>query len=450
MKNIILDHFRRRWFLWSSFCLINFMTGLFLFNLEETVPLFFYLIFAFILGPNLWLSELQKGYPRVVLGLPLTAQQIGRTLWWLSVGFASILLAGFSLLGLISARPFFSSTHFNFEAWILYVFINVFMYGTVFWLFSGAPVRPSDNWLQRAGRCFYGVTSWALIIGGVYFFCKDGYPNAIKLAVFFLISGTLSIFGWFRAEGLIVNYGEYRAASQQLTNSQGQFKAPNGFGGIPFIFATAFFGVWSFGILFLIVMNLLDFVIKHQFDWHHLTKSIDSGGVFFPFFFVFIFLSSGFSLSHNLRFLRTMPISTARLAATLLSALILPLLTLFLAFTALAWKETGSAECISFFKIELLAIAPVSVFIAVSIWNTQGNFTKAVLLAILIVAAMVPAFYQLACMDGRAGLSFSFITIFYIVTVCLVFWSTCKIIAKSSSAYRARQNQLGTRWSWGR
>ena len=181
MKLIILDHFRRRWFLWSSFCLINFMTGLFLFNLEETVPLFFYLIFAFILGPNLWLSELQKGYPRVVLGLPLTAQQIGRTLWWLSVGFASVLLAGFSLLGLILARPFFSSTHFNFEAWILYVFINAFMYGTVFWLFSGAPVRPSDNWLQRAGRCFYGVTSWALIIGGVYFFCKDGYPNAIKL-----------------------------------------------------------------------------------------------------------------------------------------------------------------------------------------------------------------------------------------------------------------------------
>jgi len=195
-------------------------------------------------------------------------------------------------------------------------------------------------------------------------------------------------------------------------------------------------------------MNLLNFVTKHQFDWRHLTGSIDNGGVFFPFFFVFIFARSGFSLSHNLRFLRTMPISTAKLAAALLSILILPLLTLFLAFTALAWKETGSAEYISFFKIELLAVAPISVFIAVSIWNTQGNFIKAVLLAILIVATMSPEFYQFANMYGRDGLSFWFVTIFDLAVVSLVFWSTCQIIAKSSSAYRPRPNQLGNRWSW--
>jgi hypothetical protein len=275
--------------------------------------------------------------------------------------------------------------------------------------------------------------------------------SAVEATVFYICTFAMTIVGWLRAESMIADSGECRNASQQSKNSQGQFKVPNGFGGIPFIFSTAFFGVWSFGIYFFIIMNLLDFVIKHQFDWHHLIRNIDNGGVFFPFFFVFIFMSSTFSffLSHNLRFLRTMPISTARLAVVLLSVLILPLLTLCLAFTALAWKETGSAECISLFKIELLAVVPVSVFIAVSIWNTQANFIKAFLLVIMILVTFAPAFYQLTCMDGR-GLPFWFIIVFNIVIVSLVFWSTCQIVAKSSSPYRPRQNQLGTRWNWRR
>jgi hypothetical protein len=446
MKRIILDHFQRRWFMWAAFCMVNFIMGLLLINLGETVPSFFYMVLAFILGPNLWLSELQKGYPRVVLGLPLTAQQIGRTLWWLSVGFASMLLVGFSLLGIISARLFSLTNNLSFGAWMLYVFINAFLYGTVFWLFSGASSHPSDNWRKKTGAYFYSVAMWVLVIGGIYFFSKDVYPTAIKLTAFFLVCGTLSILGWFRAEGLIVEYGEHRAASQQPKNSHGQFKAPNGFGGIPFIFGTAFFRVWGMGIILLIVMNLVGLFTKHQFNWHHLTQGFSNGNAF-PFFFIFMILS--FALSDNLRFLRTMPVSSARLAATLLSVYILPLLTVCLAITALAWAETGAVECVSFFKLELLAVSPVSVFVAVSIWNTDGNFIKTILLVILIVAAFAPAFYQLTCMFSR-GLPFWFIILFNIVIVSISYWSTCQIIAKSSSAYLARQNQLGNRWSWGR
>jgi hypothetical protein len=442
MKQIIADHFLRHWFLWSFFCLINFTIGLLLSNFGGTTPSFFYLMFAFILGPNLWLSELQKGYPRVVLGLPITAQQIGQSLWWLSVGFASLLLAGFSLLGMLSARAFFSS-NLSFGAWMLYVLINSLMYGTVFWLFSGAPSRPSDTWLKKTGGSFYGVATWALVIGGVYFFCKDGHPTLIKLATFFLGCGTLSMLGWFRAEGLIVGCGECRTSSKQLNTSPGQFKASNGFGGIPYIFWTAFLSVWFFGVIFLIAINLLGLFTNHQFDWHHLTQNLSGGGMF-PLFFIIMF--SLLSLSQNLRFLRTMPVSSARLAATLLSVYILPLLTLCLAITALAWKEAGTVEYISFFKLELLAVAPASVFVTVSIWNTEGNFVKSILLVIVILVTLVPAFYQLTLMNGR-GLPFWFVILFDAMTVSLSQWSTCQIIAKSSSAYRARQNVIGNGWS---
>ncbi len=450
MKPLILDQFKRRWFLWMLFCFVQIVFGSFDYGMWGSSFIF---PVAFILGPNIWLMDLYRGYPRVALTLPYTARQIGRTWWWISVGFAAILMITFSFAGMTFHVLFFGK-EFPFARWFEYVTVNVLLYGSLFWFFSGVFSGGSLNlplvdWKDKTRRLFAFLFSMTFIGGSVYLLFNM-QKNPGEILAFYVCTLAMTILGWLRAESMIADYGEYRSASQQPNKSQGQFKVPNGFGGIPLVFWTAFSGVWSFGIYFFIVMNLLDFVIKRQFDWHHLTKSIDNGGAFFPVFFAFIFMSSAFSfsLSFTLRFLRTMPISTAKLAAALLSVLILPLLTLFLAFTALAWKETGSAECVSFFKIELLAVAPVSVFIAVSIWNTQGNFIKAVLLAFLIVASMTPAFYQLACMDGRAGLPFWFIAIFDAAVVSLVFWSTCKIIVQSSSAYRPRPNQLATRWGW--
>lgn len=443
MKRLILDQFKRRWFLWALFCFVHTFFGSINYGMSGSDFIF---PAAFILGPNIWLMDLQRGYSRVALTLPYTARQIGRTWWWISVGFAAILMIAFSFLGM-TVHVLFSEKEFLFVKWLEYVTANILLYGSLFWFFSGSNLNlPSIDWQKKIQRLLVGGLYLA-ILGGCVYLLFNMQKSAVEMAVFYVCTLAMTILGWLRAESMIANYGEYRNASQQPKNSRGQFKVPNGFGGIPFFFATAFFGAWGFGILFLIIMNLFDFVIKHQFDWHHLTRSIDDGGAFFPFFFVFIFIRSGFALSQNLRFLRTIPISTAGLAATLLSALILPLLTLCLAFTALAWKETGSAEYISFFKIELLAVAPVSVFIAVSIWNTQANFIKTVLLVIAILAPLTPAFYQLTCMDGR-GLPFWFVIPFSGAMAGISFCSTCQIIAKSSSAYRPRQNQLATRWGW--
>lgn len=449
MKPLMLDQLKRRWFFWALFCLVQFVFGWFDYGLLGSSFIF---PVAFILGPNIWLMDLQRGYPRVALTLPYTARQIGRTWWWIAVGFAAILMLTFSFLGM-TVHVLSSGKEFPFVKWLEYVTANILLYGSLFWFFSGVFSGDGLNlhsfdWQKKTRRLFAFGFNLAIISGGVYLLFHM-QKSPVEMAAFYVCTLAMTIIGWLRAESMIADYGEYRNASQQPKNSRGQFKVPNGFGGIPLVFWTAFSGVWSFGIYFFIIMNLFNFVIKHQLDPHHLTRSL--GGSFFPFFFVFIFMSSTFSfyLSHNLRFLRTMPISIARLAAVLLSVLILPLLTLFLAFTALAWKETGAVEYISFFKIELLAIAPVSVFIAVSIWNTQANFIKTIVLVIAILAPMSPAFYQLTCMDGH-GLPFWFVIPFSGVMAGISFWSTCQIIAKSSSAYRPRQNQLDTRWNWGR
>jgi hypothetical protein len=453
MKPLMLDQLKRRWFFWALFCLVQFIFGWFDYVLLGSSFIF---PTAFIFGPNIWLMDLQRGYPRVALTLPYTARQIGRTWWWISVGFAAILMIAFSFAGM-TVHVLSSGKEFPFAKWFEYVTANMLLYGALFWFFSGVfsgrnLSLPSIGWKGKIQRFFVYIFSLAIIAGcTVLLFNMQESP--VFMLGFYVSALAMTIVGWLRAESMIADYGEHRNVSQQPKNSRGQFKAPDGFGGTPFIFWTAFSGVWTLGIYFfviIVILNLCDLVKTHQFDWHHLTKCMDIRGSFFPFVFFFIFMSSAFSLSvnHTLRFLRTMPVSSAKLAATVMAVQILPMLSLCLAFTALLWTETGAAEYISFFKIELFAIAPVSVFIAVSIWNTQANFTKTVLLVIAILVPITPVLYQLTCLDGR-GLPFWFVIPFSGAMAGVSFWSTCQIIAKSSSAYRPRQNQLGNRWGWG-
>jgi len=449
MKPLILDQMKRRWFFWALFCLVQFIFGWVDYGFLGIIFIF---PFLFILGPNIWLMDLQRGYPRVALTLPYTARQIGRAWWWITVGVAGILMITFSFLGM-TCHILSSGKEFPFANWFEYVTVSLLLYGSLFWfysgVFSGSNLRlPSIDWMEKLRR-FLAVICSLACIGGSFYFLINMQKSPVEMLAFYVCTLAMTMVGWLRAESMIADSGEYRNASQPSKNSRGQFKSPNGFGGIPFVFWTAFSGVWSLGIYLFIFMNLFNFAKKHLFDPHHLPGTTGVG--FLPFFFGFIYMSSIFSfyLIHNLRFLRTLPISTARLAATLLFVLILPLLTLFLAFTALAWKETGAGEYISSFKIELLAVAPVSVFIAVSIWNTQANFIKTVLLVIAILAPLTPALYQLTCMDNR-GLPFWFVMLFSGAMAGIAFWSTCQIIAKSSSAYRPRQNQLGNPWNWGR
>ncbi|HVU07110.1 MAG TPA: hypothetical protein VHG89_01050 [Verrucomicrobiae bacterium] len=436
MKLIILDHFRRRWFLWTAFCLLNLTLGLFLNNAEPALfPIF--IAFPLIIGPNLWFQEIQAGYPRVLLGLPLGALEIGRTLWFLSVGIASLIASSFSLVGLIIAKCFWAA-HLGFYNWLLFSFVSLFMFGGMFGLLTCL-----TNPIKKVGRPIYGILTWVCFMA-VFYFIASNYSPLIKLTLFFLISGTLTILGWIRVESLIVDYGEHRAASQ--ASSPRQFKVPIGFGGIGFLLATAFIQIWSFGFYFLIITSLLTFFTKHTFDWHHLTHNL---GSYVPFFFIFFggysFLSGGL----NLRLFRAMPLSPNKIAATFPSVYILPLLTLFLAFTLLAWKETGSFECVSWIKVELLGIAPACFFIAVAIWNPTLNFIKTFFVVVFVISTFIPAFYQFANMN-ETGLPFWFIAIFDLILVTFYFWIMSKIISQSSSAYRPRQNQIGNRWNWGR
>jgi hypothetical protein len=462
MKRIILDQMQRRWLILAALCLVQFICGLTIpmagedssSSLFRSFMLFPFFMMAFILGPNLWLSELQQGYARIALMLPLTARQIGRIFWWLSVGFATLLLAVFSLLGAITAKLALSTKELGFDCWLSYVAASGVLLGALFWGFSGTSSGLSNRLRKMVGARIYNFVQRGCFIGGVYFLITSHLDTNVKFAISFPLCAFLTILGWFRAERMIVDRGECRLASQQPQNSRRQFAPPAGYGGIPFVFQTSFIRVWGMGLWFLVVFNILNIFEKHSFDWHHLTRALTNGGGFGAIVFGLMFLSiSKYSFIVNLRFLRTLPVSTARLVAVLLGEAILPLLTVCLAMTALAWHETGSAACLSWFKIEFLGAASVSIFIAVTIWNTQATFNRAVILGALILGAFAPAIYEMTyAIDdgGKNGLSWGFVAAFTVALLAGAHWATCRILARSSSAYRVRQNPLATQQNLGR
>jgi len=446
MKQIIRDQFRRRWLFLILFCLTYFAFGPFFISQKvlSSYSIFFILWLSLVLGPNVWLSELRQGYARVALTLPLTAKEIGRAFWWLSVGIATMLIAVFSFLGFITGKLCFSTNESGVGYWLLYVAVNAVLLAAIFWLFSGTSGKPTYFRKMKFAARLSGVVWWSGLIGGGYYLFTSGLDNGIRLTVYFLVCTPLAILGWLRAERMIADFGEFPPVAQPPQNARKQFAPPSGNGGIAYIFQNTFIRVWLMGLFMLVAVNVLGIFENRPFDWHHLTRNLTGSVAFFIFFFLFISRST--SLILNLRFLRTTPISTGRLAAVLLGETILPLLSLCLGITASAWHETGSAECLSCFKLESLVAASASVFIAVLIWNTSANFIKASLLVIVILATSAPAFYQLTCMDER-GLPFWFVFGFTAVVLIGAHWATSQILTQSSSVYRSRQNILGNRWN---
>jgi hypothetical protein len=453
MNPLILDSLKRRWLICVFFCLLHFGLGWTIIPDWSIADVF--VPTALFLGPNILLLDLQRGYPRAALSLPFTAKQIGRTFWWFSVGLPFIALSAFSFLGTIFSNVMFGylgkAPAHGFEIpvlkWLFYVTTNGFMLGAMFWLFCASPNVPTFGWQSNIRQWFKRLLSIGLFIGCI--FCLiDRQRTELTLAFFYITAITMSVLGWLQAESMVAEYGQRRAASQQAANARRQSAPPPGFGGILFSFVNSFSKIWSTGILMLVFMNLVDVFEKRPLDWHHLTKNLANGGAFFPFLFVFLAFSPTAFL--NLRHLRTLPLSTWRLVAFIFFEAILPLLTLCLALTLLAWHESGSAECLSYFKIEFLFAASTSIFIAVAIWNVHASFLKGVVLAILILTSLAPTVYEMSWGVGTPNtLPVWFVAAFTIGLFALSFFATCRIISSSSSPYRPRLNQSGNRWNWG-
>ena len=436
MKNLILDHFRRWWWVLALCGGLEFALGWCIANKPDVPYEFYGLMIAMWSGAILLQMDWQHGAVRAVAILPLTGRQIGRAWWLATATIPAITLAVLVLLGggtnlLLHPNRVFPLGRlaligmFNLP-WLAMMFMSVFARIYVY----------EKDWM-RIYNAFLSLLSVATMFGGMLL-CQNASKSPVKCALFLGVGAWLLLAGWFRAERFdfgrggplfprFVNRALRRRASLGLTPLAPKPQpVPVGYGAIPFLIFTNF--VRGFLIMaFMVAMMWLIFAWQHQ--------KPESFGIMFiimpSWFLVFFHLPPSL---RQVRFLRTLPMSSTRLAALLMSVVVLPLVALGVVLAGIAGVVYGAPLAVLALKGYLLILAPAGLCVFLSLGRSEGKLTFHFYLLIMTVFFAVPV-YLLYSFQYRQ-IPVALVGLVALVFVLLAFWLTQFALKYTSRAYR--------------
>jgi hypothetical protein len=468
MTRLILDYYRR----WSLVLAIGVALQLIQGWWIVTTPIEFTAsIIPICMGLILPLFDLSRGVIRVVGTLPLTLAKLGRGWWFANVLIPAIALVVLLFLGAGAAVLCHPGQAFPLNRLAMSSLLTVLWLGTLFALIFPAifPTTGKKFRNRRLGILTVfvgGILTVFLILWMVFGFVlsPDASKDPIKLAIF-LVGGTwLTLVGWFRAGrfdparvqfgrpdiGLSEKFNAYKAGatgSRPTPSPTAPHQPPEGHGGILFLLRTTFvhglLGCFTSAIGILI------------FSW---VASRSPGMVRFPMpgqGMFMINLREGFKIDNSaitvllifalfplrpalmqLRFLRTLPISTAKLATVIIASVILPVAAVSMLMTGAVGLSVGTPAALTTLKSCLLFLAPIALCIFVTVWRGGGIeayvlFFVAMMAWVLAVSACQNITFPLAAGLALAG-------------ILLAWLLTCYALLRSGRAYRVQIDPLGS------
>ena len=454
MKQIIFDHFRR----WRV-VLILIGTVFFLFagfmereGGSETPATSFhallnhaiiyvcaYQLIIFYLCMFLTM-DLQRGLARVLTNLPLKTKQIGRAVWLASVAIPA---AGFMIIGFLSlltysigttkAMPFGSY-------WVACIFAAPTL-GATFGAMTLMKTAIPNTFIDRIGAVFSNILQMLPFLGLFFFVTRDTNLTAVGLV--FTTLTILTVIGWFRAEQLILNRASFRPASGYPSKQTGQYKTPSGSGGIPFLITKTTSQVFFMYLIIVVVMLGLTLL----FDKHRsMQKAVENtaGGYNLVMFSVWaVGISQVLHIFLQLRVLRTLPLSTTRLAALLVFLPIASFALMSLILGAFLYSFIGQAEALKVAAIFLIPMAIAALAIPLVLWSGFARNSVAFIGAVFFLSLTLPIFL------GLDSVPLSLRCVVTIILVIASFIATKFLLPRSSKAYRIQLTNLGA-WGMGR
>ncbi len=220
MKKIILDHFRRWWWVFALGAAYALVLGWSLAIPTDTSELWqgkksfllvwlkvqsnMYLMQVYCLavftGGMLLLFDLQRGITRVVTALPLTTRQIGRGWWLATVAIPAIVYAALFFLGAGIFCLFHPNQVFPAARLAVAGFFTLLWLGMSFTIYFAQFTNKhglGGNWRERTGNFFISVLAIWMTFG--FALSLNAPKNPVKLAIFLVVGAFLTIVGWFRA-----------------------------------------------------------------------------------------------------------------------------------------------------------------------------------------------------------------------------------------------------------
>lgn len=200
MKLLILDYFRRWWWMLAIGVAFEFRQGWSIAKRPEEAFEFWIFMISLWMGALLLGFDLQRGVARTVASLPLTAKQIGRSWWLATIVIPAVALAGALLLGAGTFHYWYPENAFPAARLALASLFPLPWLATTFTSIYG---MNNDvifgNWRERSTIVFFSFLSTAMLFGGMLTL-QDSSRQPFKFTIYLGVGALLIVAGWFRAE----------------------------------------------------------------------------------------------------------------------------------------------------------------------------------------------------------------------------------------------------------
>jgi len=457
MTRLMLDHFRRWWWVLAIVGLLEFRLGWWIANRPQESFEFWAFMLALWAGANLLSYDFKRGALRPVAGLPLTGRQIGIS-WWLAT--VPLPALGMGMLLFLGASVY-CQLHPDQVMPVGYLALTGLF--ALVWLGSEFPM------IFGVGRGSKGICNFflgalsVLMLFGSMLFAQGAAKSPAKCAAIFGLGGFLTIAGWLDARrfdlGRAVQFYRGRIELPALSRNRrhgfgltplelkipnSQLRVPSGPGGVPFFVLSRVFRVFliiatmSAGTALLWVWRGSPMPERAAVVVFAGTGSLMSFGVVM----VFQLLPA---LRH-LRLLRTLPFSGISLAGGLMVSVLLPLAALGAASAAVALFALDSRAALTFLTEYTFVLAPASLSVFLAVWLGEGKLAYALLIVLLFGSQQVQLRLQshLHLLELPLGVSGAIATC--CVSVALL--HTCLAVRSSRHAYRAAVTTPGNSPFW--
>ncbi len=476
MTRLILDYYRRWGLVFSLGVALQLMQGWWI-TADPGTPFEFTASMIPICVGLIPLFDLSRGVVRVVGTLPLPLAKLGRGCWLANVLIPAIILAVLLFLGAGAAAFCYPDKAFPLNRLLMASLVTALWLGALFSLVFPATFPTTGKFRNRLRGIFTGLVVTILTVFLIFwmilgFVLSPGSANnPTKLAIFLAGGAWLTCVGWLRAgrfdparapfgapkTELAATYYEYkaRAASSRLTPlSTAPHQPPEGHGGILFLLRTTFirgllvcFAGAIGGLLVVWVESRFPALVRLPMPGQgvfviNLREGFKINDPTITVLLIFILFPLQRSLM-QLRFLRTLPISTAKLAAVIIALVILPVIAVSMLMAGIAGLSFGTPAALTILKSCILILAPMALCIFFTVW--RGGGIEAYVLFLLAIMAWVVA------LSAWQNITFPLAGGVAVVGVMLAWVLTYYALLRSSRAYRVQTDRLaGFPWSAGR
>ncbi len=471
MTRLILDYYRRWGLVLSLGAALQLIQGWWI-KADPRTPIEFTASMIPICLGLIPLFDLSRGVVRVIGTLPLNLAKIGRGWWLANVLIPAIALVSLLFLGAGAAAFCHQSQALPWNRLAMASVVTVLWLGMMFALIFPAifPVtgKKFSHRLRGILTVLVGaILSVVLIFWAIFgFVLSPGSANdPVKLAIFLAGGTCLTFVGWFRAgrfdparadfvnpkTGLADKFYANKAAAAGARPTPlptAPHQPSEGHGGIRLLLRTTFMNgllaclTGAIGILILVwcasrFPGVIRFPMTSQNGFViNLREGFKINDPTTGAVLLMLILFQVAPPLMQLRFLRTLPISTARLAAVIIALVILPAIAAGMLTAGIAGLAFGTPAAITILKSCLLILAPIALCIFFNVWRGGGiqgyAFSMvAMMVWVCVASACRNITFPLAGAIAAAGVMTAWLLTYY-------------ALLRGGRAYRAQADPLGS------